>query len=91
MRMVPELEALTAKLAETIAVAQQYRDRIATDVESARAGKESSERVLHIWNWQLEAATNLVQALDEDAWNDVQRIVEQDFILRQPNVGEILI
>lgn len=91
MWMIEPLQEVTRRLEEAIAAVEAYRDVLRTDVENVHATASVGPKVTKVWEWQLLAAEDLLRQLDGPVWDQLQRVVEQDYVLRQPNVAQILI
>ena len=91
MWMIEPVQEVTRRLEEAIRAVEAYRDVLRADVENVHARTNVGPKVTKVWEWQLLAAEDLLKQLDGAVWDQLQRIVEQDFVLRQPNVDQILI
>ena len=84
------LEQIGAATGQLIKAAEEYLEEIEIAYEAAK-NRDHSDKTMHIWKWQVEAAEAFCDVATDMVHAEFIRMVEQDYILRRSDVDDILV
>ncbi len=91
MTWINRLEQIRDTTADLVRLTELYWQEIKRDYQAEVERGAATDKTLQVWKWQVDAADGLLRLADDELYDMVIRIMEQDYVLRRPDVNDILV